>query len=229
MEEGYITVVDVKHYGYCPRIVFITHCLHLAEKETEAMKLGREEHDERAITPILRLTKASKLLRSVELHSSRLGVSGKVDYVVITRYNEVIPIEVKWAESPSGAIKWDHKLQLATYALLLEDKFGKPVKRCFVYYSRSKKLIELIVGEGLKRLAKKVIEHIHRIAAGEEEPIPRVPLSKCVNCGYLAYCGPGLARVAGAARVGKNARVAPAVPSVERYTKQAREIRRRSE
>ena len=39
-EEGYLTVVEVKRYAYCPRIVFITHVLHLEEVASEAMQMG---------------------------------------------------------------------------------------------------------------------------------------------------------------------------------------------
>lgn len=191
-DEGYLTVVELKRYAYCPRIVFITHVLHHEEVVTEAMEMGREEHDERAIAPLISRLKASRVLRGVELVSRRLRIAGKPDYLVQTRLNEYIPIEVKWAESERGKMKWDHRLQLAAYALLIEENYGTTVKRGYAYYLREHKVAEAALHEGLKTLVAKKIAEIHEMIETERDPLVRVPISKCLNCGYKAYCRPQL-------------------------------------
>ena len=45
-EVQFITVVDVRDYAYCPRVVYFTRVLHLRERVTEAMEYGRERHEE---------------------------------------------------------------------------------------------------------------------------------------------------------------------------------------
>lgn len=192
-EEEYITVVEVKRYAYCPKIIFITHVLHLEEAQSEAMEMGLTCHDERMITPLLALLKASKVLRDVELSSGRLGLVGKLDYLIVSRFGEYVPVEVKYAESDRGAAKWDHRLQLAAYALLVEERFAASVKRGYVYYLRDGKLVGVLLDEGLKRLAEKTVREIYEIITSGREPEVRMYFKKCINCGYRNYCRPGLA------------------------------------
>ncbi len=60
-EQGFFTVVDIKRYAYCPRIIFITSVLHLEERESEAMEMGAEEHDTSFITPLLAKLRVSRV------------------------------------------------------------------------------------------------------------------------------------------------------------------------
>lgn len=193
-EDEDITVVEVKRYAYCPRIVFITHVLHLEETITEAMEVGREEHDEAAIAPLIARLKSLKVLRSISLRSDQLRVAGKIDYTIITKNNEYIPIEIKWSSLDKERAKWDHKLQVVTYALLIDENFKTSVKRGYIYYLKDKRVIELIIDDGLKNLVRKIITNIHQMIVDERDPGVTVPFTKCVNCGYRVYCRPGLDR-----------------------------------
>jgi len=189
--ESFITVVEVKHYAYCPKIVWFTHVLHLHEPVTEAMELGSEEHDERFITPLIKSLKAVKVLRNVELESEKLKLRGKVDYVLITRFGEHVPIEVKWAEpARGGGPKRDHKLQLAAYALMIEELTDKSVKRAAIYYARVSKIVVFPLDEHEKREARRIIKRIHEMVETGKEPTVRVPKSRCINCGFRRYCMP---------------------------------------
>jgi CRISPR-associated exonuclease Cas4 len=198
-EEGGFTVVDLKRYAYCPRIVFITSVLHLDEKTSEAMEVGGEEHDERFITPLLARLHASKVMRSLELESRRLGFIGKIDYIIVTKNRELVPIEVKWSDSLGGKAKWDHRVQLAAYALLLEENLGSSVKRGYVYYLRDRRLVEVLIDEDMKSIVKRILTRMHEMVLEDRDPGIRVPLSKCRNCGYLSYCRPSLNRSNGPA------------------------------
>jgi len=199
-EEGYITAVEVKRYAYCPRIVFITHVLHYEEPMSEAMEAGLEHHDESTIAPLIARLKASRILRSVELWSGELGIAGKPDYLIVTRMGEYVPVEVKWAVSENGRIRWDHKLQLSAYALLVDENFRTTVKRGYVYYLRDKRVVELKVDDSLKKMTRKVIESIHRMILEERDPGVTVRRARCLSCGYKAYCRPGLNERRGVSR-----------------------------
>ncbi len=194
VEEGYLTVVEVKRYAYCPRIVFITHVLHLEEVVSEAMQMGREEHSESVIAPLISRLKVSKVLRDVALVSERLKIVGKLDFLLLTRFGEYIPVEVKWAVTDREKIKWDHKLQLAAYALLVEEKLKTTVKRGYTYYMREHRLAEVTLHDSLKKLAAKTIEKIHDMVEKERDPGIKVPLSRCLSCGYKTFCRPMLKR-----------------------------------
>lgn len=190
VEQGFFTVVDVKRYAYCPRIVFITHVLHFEERVSEAMEMGAEEHDTIFITPLLAKLRVSRVLRGLELESVRLGLVGKLDYLLVTKNRELIPIEVKWSESLGGRIKWDHRVQLAAYALLVEDNLGSTVKRGYVYYLKDKRIVETLIDDDIKGIVKRMLSSMQEMVLEERDPGVRVPLSRCLNCGYLSYCRP---------------------------------------
>ena len=189
--EIFITVVEVKHYAYCPKIIWFTHVLHLEEPLTEAMRFGSEVHEESFITPLARSLRAKKILRNVGLESRRLRLRGKIDYVLITRFGEYVPVEVKWSEpARGGRPRRDHKLQLAAYALLLEEETGRPVKMAAVYYSRARRTVVFPLTDHDKEEARRAIKRVHEIIESGEEPDVRAPKSKCINCGFRRYCIP---------------------------------------
>jgi len=194
VEEGYLTVVEVKRYAYCPRIVFITHVLHFEEVTSEAMQMGVEKHNESIVAPLVSKLKAVKVLSDVMLVSERLKISGKLDFLLLTKFGEYVPVEIKWAESEKGRIKWDHKFQLTAYALLVEECFKTTVKRCYAYYLRDRRLVEVMLDNGLKNLVIKMIVKMHEMVEREIDPGIKVPPSKCRSCGYRAFCRPSLDR-----------------------------------
>jgi CRISPR-associated exonuclease Cas4 len=56
------------------------------------------------------------------LYSRRLGLSGKPDYLLRDRDDNLIPIEVKSGAAPRGDQPYEsHLLQIAAYFLLIED------------------------------------------------------------------------------------------------------------
>ncbi len=151
------------------------------------MLYGKEFHDESIISPIIVKTKASKVIKNVELISNKLKLRGKIDYLIITKFGELIPVEIKWSELEHGTVKRDHKLQLAAYSLMIEENFNKVVKRAIIYYTRIKKLITIPIDEDMKNEVKRIISEINKIISNEE--IPKVVKSKhCVNCGFKNYC-----------------------------------------
>jgi CRISPR-associated exonuclease Cas4 len=189
--KEYITAADIKRYAWCPRIIYFTHVLHLEERVTEAMEEGKEEHDDAIIAPIVAQLKARKVIKGLNLVSDTLRLSGKPDFILDTKFGELVPVEVKVASLyTSSKAKKDHVMQLACYALLIEDNFKRVVKRCVVYYLRDKRVAYVALTNDLKLEAKKAIDKAYKIIEQEEMPKVRQPISKCKNCGYYRYCYP---------------------------------------
>ena len=190
--EEYITASDIKRYGYCPKIIYFTHVLHIEERKTEAMEYGSEIHREKHILPLIAKIKPSKTLRNYELRSSKLKLSGKPDFILVTKFGEYIPVEIKWAEEEfRGEARRDHKLQIGAYALLIEENFGTTVKRGYVYYLRSNRIVEVKITGSLKKEVRRAIKKIYEIIEGEEEPKVKIGRDKCGNCGWRKYCKAG--------------------------------------
>jgi CRISPR-associated exonuclease Cas4 len=190
-EQEYITAADIKRYAWCPRIIYFTHVLHLEERVTEAMEEGKEEHDDALIVPIVAQLRSKGVIKDLNLASDTLRLTGKPDFILETRFGELIPVEVKAASlDASSKVKKDHMMQLACYALLIEDNFKKIVKRGAVYYLRDRRVAYVAIDNYLKRETRKVIEEVYKIIEKEEMPRIRQRMSKCKNCGYYRYCYP---------------------------------------
>ena len=186
-ETPYITVVDVRDYAYCPKVIYFTRVLHLRERVTEAMEYGKEGHEEPPLAPLMPKLRPVKIMRDVEL-TSKLGLTGKVDMVVVTKHGEYVPVEVKWSEPRAGKPKRQHKAQLTAYALLIEERFKTTVKRAIIYYSRAQRLMEVPLTDHDKRRVKQFINHIYEIIRREELPEVRQSEEQCRDCGYRVYC-----------------------------------------
>ena len=135
--ESFISVTDVKHYIYCPRLIYFDRVLHATPVFGSQQEEGKESHEEHVAKELRRkdavyyspeFVGAEKLL-STTLCSDALGLQGNVDLIVKTAKAEYIPIEYKNMNSDGGRVCMDHKYQLVAYALLIEESYGTIVKR----------------------------------------------------------------------------------------------------
>lgn len=187
-EDRYISVVDVRDYVYCPRVIFFKNVLHLKERVTEAMLYGKESHEEPPIAPLAPKLRPAKIIKGIELISHRLKLRGKVDMIIITKHGEYVPVEVKWSEANRDVPKRQHKAQIVAYAILIEENFNTTVKRGLIYYSRSKRFLETSLTSRDKWQVEKYIKQIYQIIKSEEIPYTRQDLKHCQDCGYKHYC-----------------------------------------
>ena len=135
----------------------------------EAMKLysGREiwEH----LTP--------KYKVEFSLISESLGIKGRIDRVSFS--NEIIPFEIK--TRVKERIYDTDKIQLAAYALLLEDRYKTKIAKGIVEMKTKKQ--EIILDDDLKSQVLELAEKVRNIQ-------PEFPssFSKCQSCGLKEEC-----------------------------------------
>jgi CRISPR-associated exonuclease Cas4 len=184
----YITAVDVKDYTLCPRIVYYTNVLHIRERVTEAMELGREMHDEESLKHLIPMLKVVKVLRDIEITSRKLKLTGRIDYIFITKFNEYIPADMKWSDPEHGIARKHHRAQLAAYSLLIEEAYKTVVKRAVIHYTRAGKTVTVPVTASLKNQVVEAIMKIYEMIKSGREPEVRMNKSRCENCNYQVYC-----------------------------------------
>jgi len=140
--EPYVSVTDIKHYVYCPRLVYFDRVLHAQPVFGSQQEESQELHEEYVRKELRRKDAvyyspeffgAEKLL-FVQLVSEKLQLQGVVDCIIKTAKGEYIPVEYKNMNSNRGKAYIDHKYQLVAYALLVEENFDATVKRGFVNY-----------------------------------------------------------------------------------------------
>lgn len=195
--ESFISVTDIKHYVYCPRLVYFDRVLHATPVFGSQQEEGKESHEEQVAKELRRkdaiyysteFVGAQKLLFTA-LSSDALGLQGNVDLIIHTARGEFIPVEYKNMNSDGGRVCMDHKYQLVAYALLIEDCFGTVVKQGIVNYLPQTQILQFEITPTMKTHVKRVLGHIKRIIQTEELPPIRVANYKCQGgCGHRQTC-----------------------------------------
>jgi CRISPR-associated exonuclease Cas4 len=185
-----IRVSDLRQWTYCPRVPWWTHVQPVGKTLSVKMRHGLSK--ERRLQ---QLQKRRSLARfgapdgtfeaNVSLHSPRLGLSGRLDLLIrhgVARY----PVEVKFTHGPT---RLNHRLQLAGYALLLEDAFGVPVPHGYVVRLPEDTVDRILVDGPLRDLAEKTVAALRRTIHEERMP-PASPVpARCTDCEYRRFCG----------------------------------------
>jgi CRISPR-associated protein Cas4 len=125
----------------------------------------------------------------VYLVSEKLRVRGRLDMLLTTTENELIPIEFKDMFSNKGRILLDHKYQLIILALLLEDTKDVIIRRGVVHYLRDEKTVIVPISTGLRNWAKGYINKITKMIKYGQLPEPRPQCRYTrVGCGFADQC-----------------------------------------
>ncbi len=185
-----LRVNDIKQYFYCPRIVFYQYSMPVEKKSTWKMERGKVEEDR-----IDELEKRRKLAEyrlaegkrhfHVWLASDRLGLSGKLDLLIESPAG-LFPVDFKYT---TGEPHRNHVAQLCGYALLLEDRYQKPVDSGFIYLIPKDDAVAVDLTPELKAETLRILEDIGRMIDRERMPPPTPLRQRCADCEYKNFCG----------------------------------------
>ncbi len=185
-----LIVSDVKQYAYCPRIPFYRYAMPVDRRATFKMEHGREEH-----LNLERLESRRKLRRyglesgerlfGLWLHSRQRGLSGKLDLLIRTPAADY-PVEFKRTE---GGVAANHRLQLAAYALLVEEQFGRPTEKAFVYLLPEDDVVVVEITAVLRESVVSALAAVRESVVMERMPEATNLRTRCVDCEFRNYCG----------------------------------------
>lgn len=182
------TITDLKQYCYCARILYYQGCLPDVRPMTYKMQAGTDAHEQerkRAERRSLRMYGNLEGERrfDVAVQSTTLGLTGRIDEVVITP-TELAPVDYKLAQRVG-----DHfKLQLAAYAMLLEETFQTTVRRGFIYLMTSRKTHEVKITPKLRQQVQQALAEMHAIVEREQMPAPTDWRQRCADCEFRRFC-----------------------------------------
>ncbi|MEZ4861179.1 MAG: CRISPR-associated protein Cas4 [Caldilineaceae bacterium] len=191
--QWFLRVVDLKQYEYCPRVVYYEYCLPGVRPTTYKMDAGiavQERVNELEERRSLRAygVKAGERHYYVPVLSEKLGCSGQVDMVIETQDDNrprLIPVDFKLSRREPGR---HFKLQLACYAMMLEDDWGKPVEEGAIYLIPSKRVVKVPMTNRLRNDAIRHLLEIRRMALTQQMPAATPQRSRCVNCEFRRFC-----------------------------------------
>ncbi len=184
-----LTVTDLKQWVYCQRIPFYRYVLPVEHAPTYKMERGKFVQE--AVEALERRrgfraygVREGERRFGVWLRSARLGLSGKLDLLILTP-EACYPVDFKDTE---GGVRRNHRLQLAAYALLAEEAFNRPAPEGFIYLVPQKEVVRIPLGEADRAEVVRAVGEIRRMVAEERLPEPTPVRARCEVCEYRNYC-----------------------------------------
>lgn len=195
MTTWFLEVTDLKQYTCCPRIVYYRYCLPRIRPVTRLMAEGQTSHreeearEERRSLKTYGVEQGERFFQLV-LQSEALGITGCLDLAIATPgrespQGEAIVVEYKHSEKKAGT---HFKLQLAAYALLLEEAWGLPVRQSFLYSIPLREAERIPITPALRRKVFTTIAALRQMIEHERMPPAPGNATRCVQCEFRRFC-----------------------------------------
>ena len=128
-----------------------------------------------------------KIKSELKVVSNNLGLIGKIDQLELHK-ETIIPIELKTGKSPSNGIWPGHRIQIAAYALLLEDQYKKKVNSGSVIYLDQNIKRTIPINPFLKDEIIELRNQVEQLLASKELPDFTENRNKCEKCSLKKHC-----------------------------------------
>ena len=128
-----------------------------------------------------------KIISELRVESDELKLKGIIDKVHVYD-NEYVPFELKTGRTPSDGIWPSHRIQIAAYSLLLQEKFNKQVKGGFVVYLDTKEKRHIAINPFMKQEIRQLVDEVIALLESKELPDFCNNENKCKKCGLKQTC-----------------------------------------
>ena len=128
-----------------------------------------------------------KIISELRIVSEELKLKGIIDQVHVYE-TEYVPFELKTGKMPKDGVWPSHRIQIAAYSLLLQEKFNKPIKEGFVFYLDSKEKRHIAINPFMKEEVKQIVNEVISLLESKELPDFCNNENKCRSCGLKATC-----------------------------------------
>ena len=128
-----------------------------------------------------------KIKSEIKIQSDTLALTGVIDRVEEYEAGSV-PIEMKTGSMPKEGVWPGHRIQIAAYAILLEEKLKQPIKEGFVHYLDSDIRRQIVINPFLKQEVKDLKEKVRGLLNSAKMPEHNENSNKCSVCGLKDKC-----------------------------------------
>ena len=128
-----------------------------------------------------------KLKSEYKVASQSLYLTGKIDQVQVFP-TMLLPVELKTGKAPKEGAWEDHKIQLAAYALLLEDSFKVSINSGIIRYVDDNQARNIDINPFLKDQVRDLVKKVKDMLASEKIPPFNTNENKCKNCSLKEIC-----------------------------------------
>lgn len=186
-----ITPSEIIQYLYCPRFVYFEKVLGIPQFEEKSYKAMRGRHlheDKKRMNKEYLRKKLGVIEKYQEQYLTNRVLRGIVDEVLLLDDGTAAPLDYKFAEYKDKVFN-TYKTQLACYAWLIEDNFGRSVNRGYLVYTRSKsKLVAVELDEAFKKGVKEKAQAVVQIIEKNHFPKATRYKKRCPECTYRNIC-----------------------------------------
>ncbi len=195
VEKNYMPVKYLSEFAYCPRLGYL-EWVESEYADNEYTLNGTFKHRRvnqettPRVSPDEQIEESKIHARSVFLSSDELGLTGRID-IIEKDDDKLVPVEYKRGKIPHLEEKYyDSKaIQLCAYALLLKEN-AYQCDHGILYYTDSKKRVEIKFTDTLIQTTKSCIEAFRKVADSGEVPAPLEDSNKCFGCSLVGICLP---------------------------------------
>jgi CRISPR-associated exonuclease Cas4 len=196
----WLRATDLKQWAYCPRIVYYSYCMPLPHQPTAAMQRGRDLHARIEFLERRRKLRAYNLGSGerqfeISLSSKQHALSGKLDMLVTTPQGR-FPVDFKMAptflqdklKEGRGEVGENHRLQLAAYAVMVEEKFACKVDTGFIYLIAHRNAVVVPIDAALRQRLFASLAEVRAMIAAERFPAATPVRARCWDCEFKNFC-----------------------------------------
>src|SRR3989344_6415826 len=128
-----------------------------------------------------------KILSELRVESEGLKLKGIIDQVHVYEKGYV-PLELKTGTTPQSGVWPNHRIQIAAYSLLLQERFNIPIKEGFVVYLDTKEKRHVAINPYMIEEVKKIVKEVIELLESKELPDFCDNNNKCKKCGLRQIC-----------------------------------------
>lgn len=187
----WMTVTDLKQYAYCPRIPFYERCLPGVRPITAKMDAGIRAHEDAEALEKRRQLRSYGLKTGdrqfdLVLYSPELRLTARIDMAILRPdgANIVAPVDYKLSSTAGEHFK----LQLACYALMLEEEMELPAPYGFLYLISERRAERVALTAAAKLKARACLADLCASIDTEIMPEATARAGRCVNCEFRRFC-----------------------------------------
>ena len=128
-----------------------------------------------------------KIISELRAESDELQLKGIIDRIEVYEKGYV-PVELKTGKMPKEGVWPGHRVQIAAYAMLLEEKFNTKVKEGFVNYLDAKETRHIAINPYMKEEIRQLVNEVQELLNSHNPPQQVENKNKCAYCGMRDTC-----------------------------------------
>lgn len=126
-----------------------------------------------------------KIISEFYIDAYKLGLNGSIDK--IEKYgNVLVPMEMKTGTAPREGVWDNHRIQIAAYIMMLNEKYRQEIKEGYILYENERR--KVILNPFLEDEIKLLIEKVNALIKSEKIPKILDNEKKCSKCNLFENC-----------------------------------------